>query len=104
MTAADQKNFLFKDILGSIALLAPWLMLLYQLSINWSTSEQYSHGYLVPFLSIYLFLKQNLLTTMQSIMVNYLFFLAYLLFYSFSLYGLSEEPIQIGDWSISHCI
>ena len=57
MTAADQKNFLFKDILGSIALLAPWLMLLYQLSINWSTSEQYSHGYLVPFLSIYLFLK-----------------------------------------------
>ena len=57
MTAADQKSFLFKDILGSIALLAPWLMLLYQLSINWSTSEQYSHGYLVPFLSIYLILK-----------------------------------------------
>ena len=36
--------------IGSLALLAPWLLLIFQLSITWETNEQYAHGYLVPIL------------------------------------------------------
>jgi len=43
--------------LGSTALLAPWLLLIFQLSITWETNEQYAHGYLVPILCLFLILK-----------------------------------------------
>ncbi len=43
--------------LGSLALLAPWLLLIFQLSITWETNEQYAHGYLVPILCLFLILK-----------------------------------------------
>jgi exosortase len=49
-----------RHIFGSIALLIPWTLLLYQLSITWETNEQYAHGYLVPILCLYLLLKANL--------------------------------------------
>jgi len=42
---------------GALALLAPWLLLIFQLSITWETNEQYAHGYLVPILCLFLILK-----------------------------------------------
>jgi exosortase len=56
---AEGKAFL-RHILGSIALLIPWSLLLFQLSITWETNDQYAHGYLVPILCLYLLLKTNL--------------------------------------------
>ena len=47
------------SILGSLAMLAPWALLLFQLSTTWETNEQYSHGYIVPLLCLYLLLKAN---------------------------------------------
>ena len=46
-------------ILGAIALLAPWLLLLFQLSITWETNEQYTHGYIVPILCLYMLVKAD---------------------------------------------
>jgi len=43
--------------MGFLALLAPWLLLIFQLSITWETNEQYAHGYLVPILCLFLILK-----------------------------------------------
>jgi exosortase/archaeosortase family protein len=34
-------------------------MLILQLSINWSTNEQYAHGFLVPFLCLFLLIKSE---------------------------------------------
>lgn len=47
------------SILGSFAMLAPWALLLFQLSTTWETNQQYSHGYVVPLLCLYLLLKAN---------------------------------------------
>ena len=48
---------LVQEFLGTLALLSPWSLLLFQLSITWKTNEQYAHGYLVPFLCVFLLLK-----------------------------------------------
>jgi exosortase len=48
---------IWKIGIGSFALLAPWLLLIFQLSISWETNEQYAHGYLVPILCLFLILK-----------------------------------------------
>ena len=40
-------------------MLAPWALLLFQLSTTWETNQQYSHGYVVPLLCLYLLLKAN---------------------------------------------
>ncbi|MEL0099032.1 MAG: exosortase/archaeosortase family protein, partial [Opitutae bacterium] len=47
----------WKIWLGGLALLFPWVLLLFQLSITWETNEQYAHGYLVPLLCLFLLLK-----------------------------------------------
>ena len=57
---------LLKNTFGSIALLIPWSLLLFQLSITWETNEQYAHGYLVPILCVYLLLKAPVLGTMNE--------------------------------------
>lgn len=51
------KKSLIRTSLGAISLIAPWLLLLFQLSITWETNEQYAHGYLVPILCLYLLVK-----------------------------------------------
>jgi len=47
----------WRVIPGALALFAPWALLIYQLSISWETNEQYAHGFLVPFLCLFLILK-----------------------------------------------
>ena len=54
-----EKTLALRNIFGSIALLIPWCLLLFQLSTSWETNEQYAHGYLVPFLCLYLLLKSK---------------------------------------------
>ena len=49
-----------RNIFGSISLLIPWSLLLFQLSITWETNEQYAHGYLAPILCLYLLLKTKI--------------------------------------------
>ena len=44
-------------ILGSISVLAVWSMLIYQLHLTWSLNDQYAHGFLVPFLCLFLVVK-----------------------------------------------
>jgi exosortase/archaeosortase family protein len=51
---------LTRTTLGGIALLAPWLLLLFQLSITWETNEQYTHGYIVPILCLYMLVKADI--------------------------------------------
>ena len=46
--------------LGAISLLVPWLLLLFQLSITWETNEQYTHGYIVPILCLYMLVKVDI--------------------------------------------
>ena len=46
-----------KVFLGILSLLGLWSLLLFQLSITWETNEQYAHGFLVPFLCLFLLLK-----------------------------------------------
>ena len=41
-------------ITGSII---PWTLLVWQLSVTWDTNPQYSHGYIIPFLCLYLLIK-----------------------------------------------
>jgi exosortase len=48
-----------RTVLGALSLLVPWLLLLFQLSITWETNEQYAHGYLVPFLCLYMLVKAD---------------------------------------------
>jgi exosortase len=55
---SERKAFL-RNLFGSVALLIPWCLLLFQLSTTWETNEQYAHGYLVPFLCLYLLLKSK---------------------------------------------
>lgn len=43
--------------LSGLSLIIPWSLLLFQLSFTWETNEQYAHGYLVPFLCLFLLLK-----------------------------------------------
>ena len=43
--------------LNIAASLCPWALLIWQLSITWDTNPQYSHGYIIPFLCIYLLIK-----------------------------------------------
>jgi len=44
-------------ILGLLSLAAVWGMLIYQLQLTWSLNDQYSHGFIVPLLCIYLALN-----------------------------------------------
>ena len=46
-------------ILGLLSLVGVWGMLIYQLQLTWSLNDQYSHGFIVPLLCIYLVLKAN---------------------------------------------
>ncbi len=39
--------------------MSTWVLLLFQLSITWNTNEQYAHGYLVPFLCVFMLLKAD---------------------------------------------
>ena len=48
---------MWKVWLGSISLIIPWCLVLFQLSFTWETNEQYAHGYLVPLLCLFLLLK-----------------------------------------------
>ena len=48
-----------KIALGLFSFASVWYLLIYQLFIFWETNEQYSHGFLVPFLCIFLFLKTD---------------------------------------------
>ena len=48
-----------KITLGIFSFASVWYLLIYQLFIFWETNEQYSHGFLVPFLCIFLFLKTD---------------------------------------------
>ena len=48
---------MWKIVLGTLTLVAPWLLLIYQLVIVWETNVQYAHGYLVPFLCLLLILR-----------------------------------------------
>ena len=64
ISSSSQKNLKhfgtlpkWKVCLGAISLLLPWSLLLFQLSFTWETNEQYAHGYLVPLLCLFLFLK-----------------------------------------------
>lgn len=54
-----EKKVFLRNLFGSMALLIPWCLLLFQLSTTWETNEQYAHGYLVPFLCLYLLLKSK---------------------------------------------
>ena len=47
----------YKHILNLLAFLSPWTLIIWQLSITWDTNPQYSHGYIIPFLSLYLLVK-----------------------------------------------
>jgi exosortase len=44
-------------ILGISSLAGVWGMLIYQLQLTWSLNDQYSHGFIVPILCLYLALK-----------------------------------------------
>ena len=44
-------------ILGILSLAGVWGMLIYQLQLTWSLNDQYSHGFIVPILCLYLALK-----------------------------------------------
>ena len=57
MTKNYQNPNKFKIVLGALSLIAPWSMLIYQLLVVWETNPQYAHGYLVPFLCLFLILK-----------------------------------------------
>ena len=57
--SSEETKVIVKTVLGAISLLAPWLLLIFQLSITWDTNEQYSHGYFVPLLCLFLLLKAN---------------------------------------------
>lgn len=51
-----------KIALGVSSFIGIWSLLLYQLSITWETNEQYTHGFLVPFLCLFLLLKSDFTT------------------------------------------
>ena len=53
------KSKLTQELLGAFALISIWSLLLFQLSITWNTNEQYAHGYLVPFLCVFMLLKAD---------------------------------------------
>ncbi|MBU61938.1 MAG: exosortase/archaeosortase family protein, partial [Opitutae bacterium] len=44
-------------VLGILSLAGVWGMLIYQLQLTWSLNDQYSHGFIVPILCLYLALK-----------------------------------------------
>ena len=46
-----------RAILGILSLLCVWSLLLYQLASVWETNDQYAHGFLVPFLCLFLIIK-----------------------------------------------
>lgn len=46
-----------RTVLGMFSLLGIWILLLYQLATVWETNDQYSHGFLVPFLCLFLIIK-----------------------------------------------
>ena len=46
-------------VLAATAILSLWTLLIIQLANLWQLNEQYSHGFLVPFLCIFLLLKSN---------------------------------------------
>ena len=45
---------------GLISLVGVWGMLIHQLQLTWSLNDQYSHGFIVPLLCIYLALKASI--------------------------------------------
>jgi len=46
-----------RAFLGIFSLLSLWSLLLYQLATVWQTNDQYAHGFLVPFLCLFLLIK-----------------------------------------------
>jgi exosortase len=49
-----QNSLKFLNLAASVC---PWALLIWQLSITWDTNPQYSHGYIIPFLCLYLLIK-----------------------------------------------
>ena len=47
----------FLHALNFLSTICPWALLVLQLSVTWDTNPQYSHGYIIPFLCIYLLIK-----------------------------------------------
>ena len=56
---SNLKSKVAQELLGAFAIVSIWAMLLFQLSISWNTNEQYAHGYLVPFLCVFMLLKAD---------------------------------------------
>lgn len=57
ISASDQKTkpkASIRLILGCLSLAGVWGMLIYQLQLTWSLNDQYSHGFIVPMLCLYL--------------------------------------------------
>ncbi len=48
-----------KSVTGFVGIISVWSLVVAQLSVTWETSEQYAHGYLVPFLCLYLLVKSK---------------------------------------------
>ena len=60
LTATDRETKALANIrliLGILSLAGVWGMLIYQLQLTWSLNDQYSHGFIVPILCLYLALK-----------------------------------------------
>ena len=53
------KTINFHALFTTTAIIGLWMMLCHQLSTIWQISEQYSHGFMVPILCIFLLLKIN---------------------------------------------
>ena len=48
---------MLKTLLSILAILLPWSLLFWQLGTVWEINAQYSHGFIVPLLMVYLLLK-----------------------------------------------
>ena len=48
---------MLKILLSILAILLPWSLLFWQLGTVWEINAQYSHGFIVPLLMVYLLLK-----------------------------------------------
>ena len=60
-------------VLALFALVAVWSMLIFQLSTTWRLTEQYSHGYLVPILCLFLLVRSPFVNSLDKVSDNQLF-------------------------------
>ena len=59
-------------VLALFALVAVWSMLIFQLSTTWRLTEQYSHGYLVPVLCLFLLVRSPFVNSLDKVRDNQL--------------------------------